>query len=166
MVVATLKTRKKGERMKREFLEQLGLEKDVVEKIIIEHGKSVQSAKPSDYDELKAKATEYTTTIQSLQEQIASEKEKYEGFETEKTELAEKVKGYELKELKLKVARENNIPFDLAQRLSGTNEEELSADAKSLASFVNQKEVLPLKQVEQGKNEDSAYANMLEQLED
>lgn len=151
--------------MKREFLEQLGLEKDVVEKIIIEHGKSVQSAKPSDYDELKSKATEYTTTIQSLQAQIASEKEKYEGFESEKTELAEKVKGYELKELKLKVARENNIPFDLAQRLSGTNEEELSADAKSLASFVNQKEVLPLKQVEQEKNEDSAYANMLEQLE-
>lgn len=152
--------------MKREFLEQLGLEKDVIEKIIIEHGKSVQSAKPSDYDELKSKATEYATTIQSLQEQIASEKEKYEGFESEKTELAEKVKGFELKELKLKVARENNIPFDLAQRLSGTNEEELNADAKSLASFVSQKEVLPLKQVEQGKNEDSAYANMLEQLED
>ena len=151
--------------MKREFLEQLGLEKDVVEKIIIEHGKSVQSAKPSDYDELKAQATEYATTIQSLQAQITADKEKYAGFETEKTELSEKVKGFELKELKLKVARENNIPFDLAQRLSGTNEEELNADAKSLASFVSQKEVLPLKQVEQEKNEDSAYANMLEQLE-
>lgn len=152
--------------MKREFLEQLGLEKDVVEKIIIEHGKSVQSAKPNDYDELKSKATEYATTIQSLQAQITANKEKYEGFETEKTELAERLKDFELKELKLKVARENNIPFDLAQRLSGANEEELSADAKSLASFVNQKEVLPLKQVEQEKNEDSAYANMLEQLED
>lgn len=152
--------------MKREFLEKLGLEKDIVEKIIIEHGKSVQSAKPNDYEELKAKATEYATTIQSLQAQIASEKEKYAGFETEKTELAERLKDFELKELKLKVARENNIPFDLAQRLSGTNEEELSADAKSLASFVNKKEVLPLKQVEQEKNEDSAYANMLEQLED
>lgn len=152
--------------MNREFLEKLGLEKEVIDNIMREHGKSVQSAKPEDYEALKSQASTHQTTIQELKDKLASETEKYKGYETEKTELLNDLSAYKINELKIRVARDNNIPFELANRLTGETEEDLVNDAKSLSTLVTKNDVLPLKQegVNDTNAEENAYKNMLENL--
>lgn len=131
--------------MNREFLEKLGLEKEVVDQIMKEHGKAIQTAKPEDYDEIKKQKQSLEQQLQDLQTTLASKDEKYKEFESSISELTSKVKTYEAKELKLRIAHEHQIPFELADRLSGETEEDIKADAEKLSSFVARKQVLPLK---------------------
>lgn len=145
MIVVTLIIRKGEKKMNREFLERLGLEKEVVDQIMKEHGKAIQTAKPEDYDEIKKQKQSLEQQLQDLQTTLASKDEKYKEFESSISELTSKVKTYETKELKLRIAHENQIPFELAERLSGDTEEDIKADAEKLSSFVARKQVLPLK---------------------
>lgn len=74
--------------MKREFLEGLGLEKEIVEKIIGEHGKSVESNKSklkditTDRDDLKNQLEQRDKDLKDL-------KKKAEGSEELQTQLAD-----------------------------------------------------------------------------
>lgn len=145
MIVVTLIIRKGERKMNREFLERLGLEKEVVDQIMKEHGKAIQTAKPEDYDEIKKQKQSLEQQLQDLQTTLASKDEKYKEFESSISDLTNKVKTYEAKELKLRIAHENQIPFELAERLSGETEEDIKADAEKLSSFVARKQVLPLK---------------------
>ena len=87
--------------------------------------------------------------------------EKYKGFEDYKTkaekyvsdlglkdtkikELEDKVKKYESDSAKTKIARAAGLPDEMADRLRGTTEEEMKADAESLAKLVSKKDVAPL----------------------
>ena len=63
--------------MKREFLKELGLADDVIEKIMAEHGKTVNSMK----DELE-KAKELEQQIQGLQEQLQQRDQQLEELKT------------------------------------------------------------------------------------
>lgn len=47
--------------------------------------------------------------------------------------LNARIKGYEVSELRTKVANEYSIPYQFQDRLKGTTQEELEADAKLLA---------------------------------
>lgn len=145
MIVVTLNIRKGEKKMNREFLEKLGLEKEVVDQIMKEHGKAIQTAKPEDYDEVKKQKQSLEKELQDLQTTLANKDEKYKEYETSISDLTSKVKTYEAKELKLRIAHENQIPFELADRLSGETEEDIKADAEKLSSFVARKQVLPLK---------------------
>lgn len=131
--------------MNREFLEKLGLEKEAIDQIMKEHGKAVQSVKPEDYEEIKKSNQTLKETVGNLEKTLAGKDEKYKEFETNISELTNKVKTYETKDLKFRIAHENSIPFELAERLSGATEEEIKADAEKLSSFVARKQVLPLK---------------------
>ena len=51
-------------------------------------------------------------------------------------DLTAKNTAYETASVKAKIAREYGIPAELADRISGTNEEEYKADAENLAKFV------------------------------
>lgn len=148
--------------MTREFLENLGLEKEVVDKIVIEHGKAVQDLKALKEAEStwKTEKGNLESTITKLQADIKAKDEKYADYD----DLADKITTLETKELKRQVAHENSIPFELADKLSGTTKEELEADAKQLASFVTKKDVvLPLK-TETTKEKDP-YADLVKELE-
>lgn len=146
--------------MNRGFLEKLGLDKEVVDQIMREHGKAIHAAKPEDYDEVKRQKQSLEQQLQDLQATLASKDEKYKEFESSISELTSKVKSYETKELKLRIAHENQIPFELAERLSGATEEEIKADAEKLSSFVAKKPILPLK--EESKNtEADPYKGLL-----
>ncbi|MBP5432330.1 DUF4355 domain-containing protein [Ruminococcus sp.] len=50
-------------------------------------------------------------------------------------DLTAKNAAYEINSVKLKVAREVGLPIELADRLNGSNEEELKKDAETLAQF-------------------------------
>ena len=93
-------------------------------------------------------------------EEVENLKKDYEGqLETRKNYLSpEEVKTLESKytsqinalkldQIRVKVAQKNKLPVELANRLQGTNEEELQKDAETIVSFMP-KDSWPGKQTE------------------
>lgn len=150
--------------MKREFLEELGLDKEVIDKIMAEHGKSIQSLKQEQevFDQLKSEKEQLEQQLQQLNDKLATQEKELSSVE----ELQSKLKTYELENLKIKIANQAGIPLDLAGRLSGETEEEIKADAEKLAGFVNKKPTLPLKPSEPQNVDpkEKAYEKLLENL--
>src|SRR5690554_4205528 len=131
--------------MKREFLEELGLDKEVIDKIMAEHGKTIQNLKQEQevFDQLKNEKEQLEQQLQQLNDKLTDQEKELSSVE----ELQSKLKTYELENLKIKIASQAGIP-ELADRLSGETEEEIKADAEKLAGFVNKKPTLPLKPTE------------------
>ena len=147
--------------MNRKFLEELGLEKEVIDKVMAEHGKTIQSIKPDDYDDIKAENKTLNDTVVDLQKSMKD----FEGFEDKLTEKDNKIKEYEISNLKYRIASENGIPVELASRLTGETEEDIKKDAETLMSFVPKKTTLPLKNTEPVVDDETApYKGMLENL--
>ena len=151
--------------MNREFLKELGLEKEAIDKVMAEYGKAIQAVEPADdYEELKsAKST--------LEQQLA---DLNTTLETEKSTLQEQIQTlekesntYKTNDLKLRIALENNIPYELANKLSGEDEESLRQDAQTLANYIAKPETIaPLKDVEPPvvDSETESYKNILNNL--
>ena len=51
-------------------------------------------------------------------------------------ELQKKIQGYETDSVKTRIALEKGIPLELRDRLTGTTEEEIRADAETLVKFL------------------------------
>src|SRR5690554_3989387 len=119
--------------MNREFLEKLGLEKDTIDAIMKEHGKAIQAAKPDDYEELKKTKESLEKKVDELNVTLTSTKEKYADYDKNIGELNGKIKDYEIKNLKYRIANENGIPLELASKLAGETEEDLKKDAETLS---------------------------------
>ena len=95
----------------------------------LESIKDQLTSKDAEVEALKAKISDFES------EKKANE-ESYQGMQKELSEL-------KLKALKTKVAMDAGLPADLADRLTGDDEETLKADAEKLASFVGSKKVAP-----------------------
>ena len=66
--------------------------------------------------------------------------------EAEFAELQKVSDEYKASQLKTQIAVRNGLPYDLAERLQGSDEESLQADAERLSAFVKQKQVVaPMK---------------------
>lgn len=52
-------------------------------------------------------------------------------------DLTAKNKQYETASVKARIAHEKGLPFELAERLSGETEEDIAADAETLAKFIS-----------------------------
>ncbi len=63
--------------------------------------------------------------------------EKYKDYlaPEQATELNNKIKEYETSSAKMRIALEEGLPLDLADRIQGTDEESMKADAKKLAAY-------------------------------
>ncbi|REJ29278.1 DUF4355 domain-containing protein [Caldibacillus debilis] len=150
--------------MKREFLEGLGLDKETIDRIMAEHGKTIQNIKQEQeaFEQLKNEKEQLEQQLQQLNDKITAQEKELSSVE----ELRSKLKAYELENLKIKIANQAGIPLDLASRLNGETEEEIKADAEKLASFVNQKPTLPLKPTEPQNVDpkEQAYSKLLENL--
>ena len=147
--------------MNRKFLEELGLEKEVIDSIMKEHGLAIQAVKPTDYDELKEASAKYEQQINELQETIDAQKESLGSID----ELKQEIESYKLKDIKTNIAIQAGIPLELASRLNGATEEEIKADAEKVAGFVNKKQPLPLRPSEpEVNNEKREMEQMLDQL--
>ncbi len=79
--------------MKREFLESLGLEKEVIDKIMAEHGKSVEAHKTR-VDELKANLDDMKKQLEQRDNDLKQLKKQAEGNEELQTKLADLEKRY------------------------------------------------------------------------
>ena len=146
--------------MTREFLENLGLEKEVIDQIMKEHGKTIQSVKPEDYDDIKEENKTLKDTVTTLENSL----KEFEGYEDKLAEKDNLIKEYELENLKYRIANENGIPLELASKLTGETEEDLKKDAETLSSFIR-KPTLPLKHTEPNVDDKSApYKEILSNL--
>ena len=147
--------------MNREFLEGLGLEKEVINKVMAEHGKTIQSVKPEDYDDIKLDNKTLKDTVTALENSLKD----FEGFEGKLAEKDNLIKDYEIKNLKYRIANESGIPLELASKLSGETEEDLKKDAETLSSFITKKQTLPLRTTEPKVDDETApYKEMLDNL--
>ena len=103
-----------------------------------------ETSKFADYDALKEKAGKYDELIgknlekqvETLQEKLNAANKTISGNAQTIAELTARVETAEGAALRAKVAHANNIPYEMAGRLNGSTEEELTADAKVLAKFV------------------------------
>jgi septal ring factor EnvC (AmiA/AmiB activator) len=120
----------------------------------------------ADYAEIKARKTELEAEVEALKTTLAETNEKYTNYDKDIADLNAKIAGYETANMRTKIALQHGIPYDLASRLVGEDEESITADAKKLAELIGSKEPIPpLKDVEPKiDDKDSAYKSLLENL--
>lgn len=92
--------------------------------------------KYGDYDKLKSKLTEKETEITKLGNQLSEAKNAKTESESTIKELKDKVAKYETNSAKMRIAEEYGLDPKLADRLTGSTEEEMKEDAKRLKDVV------------------------------
>lgn len=119
---------------------------------------------PEQVETLKKELTE---KVQKAEADLKAANEKIAGNDQIVSDLTNRATTAESKLLKSRVAHEKGIPYELADRLVGTTEEELKADAEKLAPFMTPKSAPPLRTTDAGGTGNMAQAdmaNMLSQL--
>ncbi|MDO4681093.1 MAG: DUF4355 domain-containing protein [Aerococcus sp.] len=118
--------------MERKFLEELGLEKETVNQIMSEYGKSIQQYKDSASStlELQQKVNELETANRALESAATERQAKFE-------DLNQQLSKANLDNMRTRVALEQGLPYSLADRLRGEDEDALTKDAQSLSQMVN-----------------------------
>lgn len=90
--------------------------------------------------------------------------EKYKGYISAEDAAAKdaKIKAYENSSVKMKIAHEVGLPYELAERLTGDNEDAIRKDAETLASFTKMSESGQMRSTEPsgGDGMDSAYRTL------
>lgn len=109
-----------------------------------------------DYESLKEKVNGFQKEKESYETKIASLTKSNE-------EITGKYKALETDSLKVKIALENGIPFEMANRLSGTDVDSITKDAKLLSGFVSKPHQQPRRNPEAGPSDD-AYSSMLKKI--
>jgi hypothetical protein len=148
-----------GERLKRE--------RETVEKKLRESIEKEYLEKYGDYEELKTKTDEYGRQIEGFNQTIKENSEKIAGYEKSSGEMQAKLKKYEMDSMKMKIAHEAGIPFELASRLSGEDEAAIRKDAESISKFIsNKKTSAPLASADPEKldSKQIAMKSMLDNL--
>ena len=80
------------------------------------------------------------------------EAKKYKGYLSPE-EVAKKdaiIKGHETNSVKMRIAHETGIPYELAGRLSGETEDDIRKDAESLSKLMGTQQAPPLASTERG----------------
>lgn len=117
----------------------------------------------ADYDELKTKIAALEADNAAYQATIEESK----SWEQEKADYEKQISSYKTTQLKQSIAIKAGLPLDLADRLSGDDEESLKADAERFSGFIKpQTPPAPLKDVEPilGDGKDGAYRKLVEGL--
>lgn len=148
--------------MNREFLKELGLEDETIDKVMSAHGKAVESVKPKeDYETLQQEKQALSDQLEGVQQELKQNQIDSESMEALKKEN----ESHKLDKMKTNIAIQANIPLELAGRLSGETEEDIKADAEKMAGFVNKKQTLPLKHTEPPVDDkDAGLKNMLKNM--
>ena len=128
---------------------------------------SREKAKYSDYDQLKSRVTELETENVGLKSTIEANNQSKADADKQLEVLQNQIAGYETASLRTRVALQYGLPYDLADRLQGTDEDSFKADAERLASFVKPTEhVAPMRNLEPTleKTENTSYKNLVQGL--
>ena len=131
---------------------------DAMVKDRIARAEKAAAEKYGDYDALKKQNADFTTQIAQLTEQIRTQTETIDGNKAVVDDLAAKVQAYETASVKTKIALELGLPYQMADRLTGTDEDTIRKDAESMVALIGaNKPVAPLGNPEpQNTNSDPA----------
>ncbi|WP_438730295.1 capsid assembly scaffolding protein Gp46 family protein [Enterococcus sp. AZ128] len=102
----------------------------------------------ADLEQLKTRNSELETEVGTLQSTIEETKTATSQHDQTVSELKSKIAGYETANLRTKIAVQNGLPLDLADRLVGEDEDSLKADAERLSKFMKPKFTPPTKSTE------------------
>lgn len=92
--------------------------------------------KYGDYEDVKKLNADLTTQIAQLTEQIKTQTETINGNKTVVDDLTAKVQAYETASVKTKIALELGLPYQMADRLTGNDEESIRKDAEAMKSLI------------------------------
>ena len=121
-----------------------------------------------DYDDLKKRVSELESENRALKSTVEDDKQTRAGLDAQITELQGQVSNYETASLRTRIALQNGLPYDLADRLQGADEEALRADAERLAGFMRPvTPQAPLRDTEPpiGDNKEMQMKQMLRELQ-
>lgn len=126
----------------------------------IRRAESKAAEKYADYDSVKHQNDELTAQIADLTKQIKAKDEAISGNKEIVDNLNAKIKDYETRSVKTRIAHEVGLPYQLADKLSGEDEDAIREDAKKMASFIKTP-AAPIGSVEPThENEDPVKAEM------
>jgi YesN/AraC family two-component response regulator len=126
----------------------------------IRRAESKAAEKYADYDSIKHQNDELTAQIADLTKQIKAKDEAISGNKEIVDNLNAKIKDYETRSVKTRIAHEVGLPYQLADKLSGEDEDAIREDAKKMASFIKTP-AAPIGSVEPThENEDPVKAEM------
>lgn len=129
----------------------------------IQRAKDAAAKEYADYGDIKAQNEDLIKQIADLNAQITAKDEVLSGNTKTVEELQAKVQSYETASVKTKIALETGLPYELADKLAGSNEDEIREDAKRLASFIKPREaVAPMGSPEPRQNGDPKKSAFLE----
>ncbi|MGF2169135.1 capsid assembly scaffolding protein Gp46 family protein [Enterococcus casseliflavus] len=134
---------------------------------IIQERLNREKGKFADYDEIKTRNAELETEVDALKSTIEETITAAKNHEQTIADLNKQIAEKETVNLRTRIALQNGLPIDLADRLIGSDEESIKADAERLAGFVSKKQTPPpLKNTEKNLDEgkDGAYKNLIENL--
>ena len=95
--------------------------------------------------EWEEKAKGYESQIANLTKTMEEMKKAAANHKAELDERDAKIRSYETQAVKMRVAREFNIPYELAARLSGDTEDDIKKDAEYMKGLLDkQKGSIPL----------------------
>lgn len=95
-------------------------------------------------DDVAAMKADFENKIREAGEAVKAAEDKVKDKDVTVSELTKRAEAAEQSLLKNKIAYENRLPLELANRLVGSNEEELKADAETLASLIKPTNTPPL----------------------
>lgn len=128
---------------------------------------SREKEKYGDYDQLKSRVNELEEENIGLKSTIEANNQSKADSDKQLEEMQKQIAGYETASLRTRIALQHGLPYDLADRLQGADEESLTADAERLASFVKPTErVAPMRNLEPAleKTENTSYKNLVQGL--
>lgn len=134
---------------------------------IIQERLSHEKGEFADYDEIKTRNAALEAELDDLKSTIEESSNAAKTHEQTIADLNKQIAEKETVNLRTRIALQNGLPIDLADRLVGDDEESIKADAERLASFVSKKQTPPpLKNTENnlGEGKDGAYKNLIENL--
>ena len=122
----------------------------------VKQAKESTEKKYADYESIKKTNADLEKKIAELEKVAAESDKKIAAAGKERDALRQQVSAYEASSVKMRIAREEGIPYELAERISGTTEKEMREDAKTLAQFVGRTAgAPPLRDTEPNVNTDN-----------
>lgn len=118
--------------------------------------------KYSDYEKVKKENTDYSKSLAKANKDIEELNKKVTGFESQIAEKDARIKTYESDSVKTRICLEKGLPIEMASRLTGETEEEISKDADSFtALFKKARPTEPVKEPD-SSNKDASYLKLLQ----
>lgn len=128
---------------------------------------SREKDKYGDYDQLKTRVAELEEENVGLKSTIEANNQSKADADKQLEDLQNQIAGYETANLRTRVALQYGLPYDLADRLQGNDEESFKSDAERLAGYIKKSQpVAPIRDSEPvlEKTENTLYKNLVQGL--